>query len=220
MGVSMLSCWNISRAAALGLSLVTAACQSEAPDLREWKPSDHDHTSEPGRDQVDVSDPGANPLSAHGISEVVLLGWRQNCVRCHGVIGRGDGSQASATRPPDLTNPERQAQLTDADIKTVIRQGRGLMPAHDLPDSTLDGLVKLIRLLNASGKGMAAPSGSAAPAASGEPAPRDSAAPPSSPSAAPAGATPAPPANATRATATPTPSPSPAPAGSAPPPTP
>ncbi|HEU5076193.1 MAG TPA: cytochrome c, partial [Polyangiaceae bacterium] len=159
-------CWTSSRAAILGLSLFAIACKSEAHDLREWKPSDHDHTSEPGRDQVDVSDPASNPLSAHGISEVVLLGWRQNCVRCHGVIGRGDGSQAAATRPPDLTDPERQAQLTDADIKTVIRQGRGLMPAHDLPDSTIDGLVKLVRLLNSSGRGMAAAAASAAPAAS------------------------------------------------------
>ncbi|HEY6724433.1 MAG TPA: cytochrome c [Polyangiaceae bacterium] len=187
----MPSCWTLSRAAILGLSLLSAACsKSEAHDLREWKPSDHDHTSEPGRDQVDVSDPAANPLSAHGISEVVLLGWRQNCVRCHGVIGRGDGSQAAATRPPDLTNPERQAQLSDADIKAVIRQGRGLMPGHDLPDSTIDGLVKLVRLLNASGKGMAAPAGSAAPGPSAAPAPGASSLPPTASSAAAPGNTP------------------------------
>ena len=175
MGVGMLSCWTLSRAAIACLfsvaCLFTVACKSEAHDLREWKPSDHDHTSEPGRDQVDVSDTETNnPLSAHGISEVVLLGWRQNCVRCHGVIGRGDGAQAASTRPPDLTNPERQAQLSDTDIKTVIRQGRGLMPAHDLPDSTIDGLVKLVRLLNASGKGVAeAPAGSAVPPGSAAP---------------------------------------------------
>jgi len=206
----MLSCWTLWRTAVLGLSLVTVGCnKSEAHDLREWKPSDHDHTSEPGRDQVDVSDPAANPLSAHGISEVVLLGWRQNCVRCHGVIGRGDGSQAAATRPPDLTNPERQAQLTDADIKTVIRQGRGLMPAHDLPDSTIDGLVKLVRLLNASGKGVAAPAASAAPGGSSPAPPSGSAAvstrsaPPAAPNAPPAAPN-APPAS------------TPAPAGSSP----
>jgi hypothetical protein len=219
MGVGMLSCWNLSRAAVLGLSLFTVACKSEAHDLREWKPSDHDHTSEPGRDQVDVSDPAANPLSAHGISEVVLLGWRQNCVRCHGVIGRGDGSQAGATRPPDLTNPERQAQLTDADIKAVIRQGRGLMPAHDLPDSTLDGMVKLIRLLNASGKGVAAGPGSASAAASAEPAPGASAPVPAA-SAAPVAATPRPTANTTGALPVAPRHPGPAPAVSTPTPAP
>src|SRR5687768_11232083 len=128
MGVGMPSCWTPSRAAVVGLSLVILACKSEAADLREWKPSDHDHTAQPGNDQVDVSDPAANPLSAHGISEVVLLSWRQSCVRCHGIIGRGDGPNAAMTRPPDLTNPERQAQLTDAAIASVIRQGRGLMP--------------------------------------------------------------------------------------------
>lgn len=178
----MLSSWTPCRAAVVGLSLALFACKSEAADLREWKPSDHDHTSKPESGQVDVSDPAANPLASHGISEVVLLAWRQSCVRCHGIIGRGDGPNAAMTHPPDLTNPERQAQLTDAAIASVIRQGRGLMPKHDLPDATVDGLVRLVRLVNASGKGVApAGSASAAPAASDQPAAPGSAPTPTAP---------------------------------------
>jgi hypothetical protein len=147
-------------------------CESQAADLREWRPGDHDHTEQPGRDQVSVADGGPqNPLAAHGISDVVLVAWRQKCVRCHGTIGRGDGPQASMYAPPDLSDEKRQAALTDPDIHQLIRAGRGKMPAFDLPDSTLEGLVKLVRLIGGGPEPAAAasgaPPGSAAPVASG-----------------------------------------------------
>ncbi len=161
------------------LGLLALACDAEPSDLREWKPSDHHHTTEPGRDQVDVSDPSSNPLAAHGVSEVVLLAWRQNCTRCHGAIGRGDGPQSAMFHPPDLTDPGLQSQLTDRDIMNVIQQGRGRMPRFDLPESTLTGLVRLIRLLDASGKGMNDTAGEAgATAATGASAPEPAAAGP------------------------------------------
>src|SRR5690606_859770 len=125
-GAGMSSSWTPGRAVALtALAASVLACAAPAADLREWTPSDHDHTSKPSQGQVDVSDPAQNPLSAHGVSEVALLAWRQNCVRGHGVIGRGDGPQAALYRPPDLTDPERQEQLSDTEISTVIRNGRG-----------------------------------------------------------------------------------------------
>lgn len=156
-------------------SFASLGCDAEAPDLREWKPTDHDHTEAPGRDQVDVADGGAqNPLAAHGISDVVLVAWKQKCVTCHGTIGRGDGPQARMYAPPDLSDTKRQGEISDEDIAQVIKNGRGKMPAFDLPDSTIEGLVKLVRLIGGAadapaGADSAAPAGSGAPPASATP---------------------------------------------------
>jgi cytochrome c oxidase cbb3-type subunit 3 len=156
------------------LLLVTVACDRAPADLRPWRPSDHDHTSEPGNNQV-VADAGVDPeLAAHGLNEVALVAWEQNCVKCHGRFGRGDGPQGPMTRAADLTNPRFQSTVTDEQMRAVIRSGRGLMPAFPLPDSTLGTLVQLIRLLGqgraqAEAEPSAAAVGSAAPAASARP---------------------------------------------------
>jgi mono/diheme cytochrome c family protein len=122
-------------------------CQSQPENLREWRASDHDHTTEPGNDQVAVPPDGgtAPELAAHGLDEVTLVAWQQNCTRCHGVIGRGDGPQGPSMRATDLTNPEWQRSVKDEQIARVIREGRGLMPPFALPESTVTGLVRLIR---------------------------------------------------------------------------
>jgi mono/diheme cytochrome c family protein len=130
--------------------LVAVACDQAPPDLRPWRPSDHDHTSEPGNNQV-VANAGVDPeLAARGLNEVALVTWEQNCVRCHGRFGRGDGPQGALLHASDLTNPGFQTTVTDEQIATVIRSGRGQMPAFPLPDSTLATLVQLIRLLGQS----------------------------------------------------------------------
>jgi len=132
------------------LSFTLAACERDAPDVREWRPSDHDHTDNPAPAQVDVSDAGARGGMLHGIDEVVLVAWRQNCTTCHGIIGRGDGPQAPMTRPRNLSDAAWQASVTDNAIAQTIRRGRGAMPAFDLPEATLTGLVKLVRLFDES----------------------------------------------------------------------
>jgi cytochrome c oxidase cbb3-type subunit 3 len=152
------------------LVLATAtltACNEQPPDLREWRPSDHDHTTNPGTDQVEGGpDAGTAPeLAAHGLNEVVIVAWEQNCVRCHGRFGRGDGPQGPMVHAADLTNAKWQATVSDDDILKFIRDGRGLMPAFPLPDDTLHALVQLIRLLGQAtapaASASAAPSGSA-----------------------------------------------------------
>lgn len=127
-------------------------CQSAPENLREWRPSDHDHTTEPGNDQVAVQpDGGSAPeLAALGLDEVSLVAWQQNCVRCHGVIGRGDGPQGPPLKATDLTDAAWQRSVKDEQIARTIREGRGLMPPFALPDSTVAGLVRLIRLLDIS----------------------------------------------------------------------
>jgi mono/diheme cytochrome c family protein len=131
------------------LAVALAACERDAADVREWRPSDHDHTQTPAAAQVDVSDAGTRGSMLHGIDEVVLVTWRQNCMTCHGIIGRGDGPQAPMTRPSNLSDPSWQARVTDDQIAETIRRGRGSMPAFDLPDPTITGLVKLVRLFDA-----------------------------------------------------------------------
>jgi hypothetical protein len=203
----------VHRAWLLSLGLIfTSACDRQAPDLREWRASDHDHTQNPGSDQVAGGPDAGSELAEHGLNEVVLVAWDQNCVRCHGRFGRGDGPQGSMVRATDLTNPRWQATATDDGIVKVIREGRGLMPAFPLPETTLLSFVKLIRLLgkatatmsgaSAAGSASAAPGVSAATSASA--APGVSASP--ARSAAPA----APSARSTAANSVP-PSPTPAP---------
>ena len=132
--------------------LTVVGCQSQPENVREWRASDHDHTSEPGNDQVAVPPDGgtAPELAAHGLDEVTLVAWQQNCTRCHGVIGRGDGPQGPSMKATDLTNPAWQRSVKDEQIARAIREGRGLMPPFALPESTVTGLVRLIRLLDLS----------------------------------------------------------------------
>src|SRR5262245_24102719 len=161
-------------------------CNSAPGDLRTWRPEDHDHTTNPGQDQV-TADAGTSPeLARFGLDEVTVIAWNQNCIRCHGQYGRGDGPQGPMFRATDLSNPTWHRSVTDEQIALVIQKGRGQMPPFGLPDSTVKNLVKLVRLLDASKipenaapgepEGSDAPAGSAAPAVSG--APTSSATPP------------------------------------------
>lgn len=154
---------------ALPLALIALAllsCSRAPDDLREWRPSDHDHTEESSSGQVPANSPSSGGM--FGISEVVLAAWKTNCTTCHGIIGRADGPQAAMTKPRDLTDPTWQGSVSDADIASAIQNGRGSMPAFDLPATTVEGLVKLVRLLNRArtlGDGGAADSDAATEAA-------------------------------------------------------
>lgn len=154
---------------------LAVGCARAPDDTREWRPSDHDHTTNPGADQVAAGpDAGTAPeLAAHGLTEVTVVAWQQNCVRCHGRLGRGDGPQGVMLRATDFTNQAWQANAKDEDLAKVIREGRGSMPPFPLPDSTITSLVQLIRLLGSAStapgaRGSAAPSG-ARPLSSGAP---------------------------------------------------
>ena len=109
----------------------------------------------------------------HGITDVTIAAWKQRCVQCHGSVGRGDGPQGAMLRASDLTRPDWQASVTDEQIESTIKSGRGAMPAFDLPDSTLKGLVRVIRLLDASRMARAADAGPDAAAAPSHPSRRD-----------------------------------------------
>lgn len=176
------------RLTAVAALAVALGCQRDPEDLREWVPSDHDNSEQdtpPANQTPDTSDSPSQ--GQFGIDEVTIVAWRRNCVSCHGQIGRGDGPQGAMVKARDLTDPEWQRSVTDDQIVAVIRQGKGSMPAFPLPENTVEGLVRLIRLLDA-GRSQKQPSGqssAAPPATSGSgpspaPAPRTSATPPTS----------------------------------------
>jgi mono/diheme cytochrome c family protein len=123
--------------------LVTFECDRAPDPVGEWTPADHEH---PPQQQPQVGpNPSANKLSA--AQQLAEAAWAQTCNACHGPMGHGDGPNGSLVKAPDLTREEWQAKVTDEEIATRIRSGKGLMPPNDLPDATVRGLVLRIRAL-------------------------------------------------------------------------
>jgi len=162
--------------------------------VREWRPGDHDHTENPGSDQVQVDPQDAGAPAIPGFEDVTLVAWKQNCTPCHGAVGRGDGPRGPMLKATNLTDPAWQGSISDEQIAKTIKLGKGAMPAFNLPDVTIANLVKLVRILNAAkleahAQAAASAAASAAPSSSGaKPLPKTS----SSSTAAPKTSAPAP----------------------------
>ena len=116
------------------------------PDTREWKANDHDRAEDntkaraaPARVQPSAS------ASADPMVTLVEVTWRNQCAPCHGPVGRGDGPQGQLVHAFDLTSPEWQAKVTDAQIARVIATGKNRMPKFELPPEVVGGLVSRIR---------------------------------------------------------------------------
>jgi len=175
-------CWRASaferRRAAVPLLLLIAlaglACNERPSDLREWRPGDHDHTENPGRDQVQGDRQDAGAPTIPGFEEVTLVAWKQNCTPCHGAVGRGDGPRGPMLKATNLADPAWQSSVTDEQIAKTIKLGKGAMPAFNLPDVTIANLVKLVRILDLSkieAEAKAAASAAARPSSSAAPSP-------------------------------------------------
>lgn len=136
----------------VALSVLLSGCDRDSTqELKTWTPADHDNQKNPTADQVDTKarQKAMPQLQKYGINDVILATWKQNCVQCHGQIGRGDGPQAARVKPPDLTSPTWQKNALDSEIARTIEKGRGQMPPFGhLPKETIEGLVKLVRLLD------------------------------------------------------------------------
>lgn len=165
---------GLRRALATLTLLAACACNERPSDLREWRPSDHDHTDNPGSDQVQVDPNAAASAAPAGLEDVTIVAWQQNCTQCHGKLGRGDGPRGPMLKATNLSDPAWQAATSDEQIARTIKQGKGAMPPFNLPDVTIAKLVKLVRMMNltrqaqeaaaeAADKAAAAPSGSALP---------------------------------------------------------
>jgi len=90
--------------------------------------------------------------------------FQRTCAGCHGPDGRG-GMRLGlglAKPPRDLTDPAFHAQMTDAQLRSVIRTGKGQMPAFGglMGDVDLTNVIAFIRTLP---PGARAPQPSATP---------------------------------------------------------
>jgi mono/diheme cytochrome c family protein len=75
--------------------------------------------------------------------------FQRTCSGCHGADGRGV-MRLGLTKPPrDLTNAEFHAQVTDDQLRSVIRTGKGQMPAFGglMGDDDLNDVITFIRTL-------------------------------------------------------------------------
>ncbi len=134
---------NLPALVALSSALLIG-CDSASPDLREWKPDDHDRAEETQQARLGRSAPAAS-ASANPTLTLVEVTWRNQCATCHGILGKGDGPQGALLRAPDLTLAEWQTKVTDQQIAQVIFNGKNRMPKFELPPDVVAGLVARIR---------------------------------------------------------------------------
>jgi cytochrome c oxidase cbb3-type subunit 3 len=123
-----------------------SACEEPAPDLAEWTVADHNHQARTGRTErtpdMVTKDTRAAPSQRNAVVDVT---WAKQCFNCHGKLGQGDGPQSTMVKAKDLTSPEWQDSVSDEQLAKSIREGKDKMPAFNLPDSVIQGLVAQVR---------------------------------------------------------------------------
>jgi len=77
--------------------------------------------------------------------------FKQNCVVCHGVDGRGDGPAAASLKPQPADLAIMAGHHPDGDLAWKIANGRGAMPAWNktLSEDQIWLLVNYIKTLRA-----------------------------------------------------------------------
>lgn len=137
--------WLLGIAALVVLGSVSA-CDETAPDLAEWTVADHNHQAKTTRSErtpeMVTKDTRSAPSQRNAVVDVT---WAKQCMNCHGKRGRGDGPQSMMVKAKDLSIPEWQDSVTDEQLAKSIREGKDKMPAFNLPDSVIQGLVEQIR---------------------------------------------------------------------------
>jgi mono/diheme cytochrome c family protein len=102
-----------------------SACEGRATPQREWRPDDHGQPQ-----QVDPSRDAPVEPEQGGVERAADALYAVSCASCHGRDGRGQGeARPPGAQLPDFTSKAFQQQRTDSELKQVIRDGRGMMPA-------------------------------------------------------------------------------------------
>jgi mono/diheme cytochrome c family protein len=135
------------------LAAAAAGCdRPPSPDsLAEWTPADHHSTDDKAAPAAgaQVGRPSASAPPGGDVAQLVDITWRQQCMTCHGAMGRGDGQMGPMVQAPDLSRADWQSKVTDVEMAATIKTGRNRMPGFNLPDPVLSGLVARIRSLQA-----------------------------------------------------------------------
>ena len=96
-------------------------------------------------------------LAGCGRNERMDLIYGQRCANCHGPGGRGDGPMAAAlpVAPPNFRATVQR--LSNRQIRRVIAEGKGAMPAFDpaLRPSEVNDMLQMVRFLSREGRDLA-----------------------------------------------------------------
>jgi Cytochrome C oxidase, cbb3-type, subunit III len=83
--------------------------------------------------------------------------YAERCLSCHGPGGRGDGALAAMlpVAPPDFR--ETVQRKSNSQIRRVIAEGRGVMPAFEpaLRPSEVTDMLQMVRFLSREGRDLA-----------------------------------------------------------------
>jgi hypothetical protein len=93
-------------------------------------------------------------VAACGRSERMDALYAERCLGCHGRTGGGDGplAQALPVPPPDFR--ETVERKTNSQIRKVIAEGRGTMPAFSpaLRPSEISDMLQMVRFVSREGR--------------------------------------------------------------------
>jgi len=96
-------------------------------------------------------------IAGCGRNERMDLLYAQRCLNCHGAGGRGDGPTAAGlpVRTPDFR--ETVQRKSSSQIRRVIAQGQGMMPAFEpaLRPAEINDLLQMVRFLSREGRDIA-----------------------------------------------------------------
>jgi mono/diheme cytochrome c family protein len=98
-------------------------------------------------------EPVASASSGQGLYEGSQRLYEAKCLKCHGREGKGDTTMGQRLQCKDFSDPSVQAIFSDAQSFKAIKEGLKretytlMLPANDLTDSEIKGLIAYVRTL-------------------------------------------------------------------------